>query len=750
MRTPITALLAGCSLAAIASQAIAETQESRGPAAANPPVVTEVIVTAGKRSELLQGVPVTVTVVGQDQVAQQNITDAIGLSRAVPALSAGVDQLRIRGIGTFSFARSSEASVGVVLDGVALANAGPVGPQLFDIARVEVLAGPQGTLFGRNASAGVLNIVTNAPDPSEATASAHVDLGSRNDRLAQLMGNLPLGPDAALRVTGAYVRQPQTIHDLADGSWDRNEARDIRARLLWRPTDDLKFNLIADYSRATTRGGGEWAVYASTPGSQLTNALTACGVVVGRDNAQSCNDGPNFSTTRTWGVSGQADWSVAGLTLTSITAYRGYDSNAGGDADSTPLDVLDVNTAQSRIRNVSQELRVTSPGGQLIDYVAGLYFFDSDQTYGGDQAGTVGFVPPPLILGQSFATTAHSRSYAAFGQATLHAGSRLRFIAGLRLNRDEVSASTTRALHPGAIAPFSSLAPVAASARDDSVSYRLGAQYDVAPWAMAYLTYNRGYKGPAINDQAASPSIPLVVRPEIPKAWELGLKTNLLDRRLAVDVALFHTHATDFQTQYYDPSIPGYVFGNAPSLTTKGVQVDVFGRLTDRLSVNGGAIYTDATYGAGYLVACSQGQTAALGCFAVPGGTAQDAAGTPLAGVPKFKLTANVEYRHPVGERLEGFVQADLVYSSRTFYGQGYDPLNSTGAHTVLGARIGVRTPDRRFGVAVFVRNLTDERVPNLTFAQPLAAQMGDPSAYVQFFGAESFRVVGVSLDGRF
>lgn len=741
----VVSLLCGASIAAIATVSNAQEVNKR----ADPETVTEVVVTASKRSERLQDVPIAISVIGEERLNQLNITSAADLSRVAPAITAGVDQIRVRGIGTFSFARSSEASVGVVLDGVALANAGPISPQLFDVARVEVLAGPQGTLFGRNASAGLINIVTNAPDPTAAAGDAHMEIGERNFRTARVVGNLPVSENAALRVTGSFVRQPQVLENVISDEWNRQEAVNGRARFLWKPSDAVSVNIIGDYSRAFNKAGG-WAVYKSTPGSGLSQQLAACGVTPSVENYKTCATGGSFDTSKVWGYSGQVDWAVGDLTLVGLTAYRGYDGYNGGDADSSPRNILDINGGARKIRNFSQELRLVSPGGQRVDFVAGLYFFNSEQDFTGDQAGTLGLVPPPLVLGQTFATNARSRSYAAFSQATWNLSDDIRFVGGLRLNRDEVVAATTRKVHPGAVAAFGSLLPVAATAKDDSVSYRIGAQYDVAEHSMAYLTYNRGYKGPAINDQAPSVSLPLLVRPEIPKAWELGLKSEILDRRLAVNVAAFHTKVIDFQTQYYDPSIPGYVFGNAPSLTTKGIQVELFGRVTPDLNVSLGAIYTDATYGKGYLVSCSQSQTAAQGCFAVAGGTAQDASGTRLSGTPKFKLSGNAEYRWPLGNRFEGYVQGDFVYTTKIFYGQGFDPYNSTGAHAVVGGRIGARTVDGHFGGSIFVRNLFDERVPSLTYAQPLASQQAEPLAFVQFFGPESFRFVGASLDVRF
>jgi iron complex outermembrane receptor protein len=738
------ALLLGCGFALVG---VATQAQTRSPPETTQSV-SELVVTANKRVERAQQLAGVATVVTPQVLTQLNINNVADLSKAVPSLSAPAqNELEIWGVGTQTFARSAEASVGVVLDGVSLANAAPV-PQLFDVARVEVLPGPQGTVFGAYSSAGVVNVTTNAPDPTKFGASAAADFGSRVYSDLQGFLNIPLAGNAAFRIAGSFVRQPETIKNLPDGSWDDNNTASVRARFLWEPSDRVTINLIGDYNRQSIVGGALWAVYQSTPDSELTQQLALCGIVPSRSNNYACQNNDQLEVVHYWGGAAQVDYAIGGATLTSLTGFREYDSDQlNGDSDSTLLNILNLNTGSSRIDNVSEELRLTSPASGLVEYIAGLYYFHSGQSYAGAQAGGLGFLPPPFTLGQNFNTSADLSTYAAFGQATIHATHRLRFIVGGRLNRDELTASTMRFVHPGSIGPFGPLNPVTGSDNVSDFSYRLGAQYDVTSNAMAYLTFNRGYKGPAINDQSVTPAAPLVVKPEIPNAWQLGLKTNLLDRRLAIDVALFHSTIKDFQTQVFSPGLSAFVFSNAPQLTTQGVTVDVFGHLTQNLSFNGGLIYDDAKYGPGYLVACSQGQTAAEGCD-LAGGTVQDANGTPLAGAPKFKVTAASEYHHHLSGDLEGYLSADVVYTSRIYYGQGYDPDNSTGSHVVVGARLGIRTG--RWDASIFARNLFDERVPSFTIATPLAPLLGDPKSYSQIFGPESFRVVGAALKAHF
>jgi iron complex outermembrane receptor protein len=351
---------------------------------------------------------------------------------------------------------------------------------------------------------------------------------------------------------------------------------------------------------------------------------------------------------------------------------------------------------------------------------------------------------------------------AAFGQATLHFSDRFRGIAGFRFGREDVEMTRSSMLAPGVSGKFpsSSLAPLAADADDTYFSFRLGAQYDLARDVMGYATYTRGYKGPAINDQISSPVsggmvVQLVVEPEVPHAWEAGIKSSLLNRRLILNAALFHTRTTDFQAQFYDLTRGGFVFSNAPELASKGFEVSLFGKPSHHLSVNAGVIMADAKYGDGFKVQCSQLQTAAQGCITDPANGAikyDDAGGNRLPFSPKWKANLGGEYHREISGGIEGFVGADLTFTSRINFSSAYDPLASTGPHTIVGTRIGVRSVDGKWGASLWARNLFDERFPVFQLANPIVGvgSRADPQSYLQIFGNESFRTIGVSADLSF
>ena len=768
MKKEQAAWAAGLALGVLVQPALAQGAAS-APAPAQPASAVEggaesatavqsVVVTANKREERLQDVPIAVSVVDSAQLARQNIGEVTDLVRSVSALNTAgpFGALNIRGIGSLSFSRSSEGSVGVVVDGVALAGSSATPPGLFDIARVEVLEGPQGTLFGRNSSAGLINIVTNAPDPKRLDGAVHLDAGSRGENMANAMLNLPLSERSALRVSGSFGHQPETVKNLYDGSWNRTKLENGRARFLWEPSADLTANLIVDRSETRDSGGAPWAIYRSTPGSALSTGLAKCGVIVRPENQQGCVQGGNVAKTETGGYSAQLDAKVRGYVLSSITALRRVHTDTpADDVDNLPVDLLQQ-TQFTHARNLSQEFKVLSPSSDLGDYVLGLYYFDGRTDASTTQLGpllTYGGMPYPL--GQTLSTNTTSHSVAAYGQGNYYLSDDLRLNLGLRYGRESVAAHTRGALAQGAVAPIAGIGPVDGSVGDNYLSYRVGAQYNLSPSQMAYASYTRGYKGAAVNDQSGgSTSAPLLVKPEIPHAAELGLKSGFLNGRLAVDLALFYTKVDDFQAQFFDVASAQYVNGNAPSLTSRGASLNMLARPSSSLTFNGGVTFTDARYGAGYTVSCYQQQTAAQGCQPLLGasgsvvGSGASADGHQLVGSPRWKSVLSGEYVAPVAG-LQAFLQSDVVYTSRVNDDATGDPAVQVAGSTIVGGRLGVHGGGGRWSIAIFGRNLFDTFRPTVRFAAPTAPQELDPKAYAQMMGPESRRVIGVTLDAH-
>lgn len=750
-----------CSLSVMALPAAAQTADPFS-------ALEEVVVTAQKRTESIQDVPVTVSLVNSEMLAQRNITAVDELSRAVPAISSNNG---IRGVATGGFTVSSEQAVATVLDGVVLARA--TINNLFDIQRVEVLSGPQGMLFGKNASAGVINIVTNAPDPSQFELIGSVDIGNFERERERLTVNAPIGSTAALRLSLQNNSQRAPIRNVLTNTYGESESYGGRLRFLWEPSDSLSLNLIGDWeeTRPNPETGFAFSV-ASAPA--VVNALAACGIVADRRNRENCSEGVyrNNSEHR-YGGSAQVDYTLPNeYVITSITAQRESSfgpsnfNGLGGDTDTLPINILSTNMPSGEESNFSQEFRFTSPAGQTVEFVAGLFYYDNKTESNSIQAGRLGsFAPlldmffyPGAVTARSYNINVDSDGWAAFGQATINVTDKWSLIAGGRYTEETLSAVSRRAdaaelARRGFVyfPAFSGTFPnVDQEVDTDNFSWRAGVQYDWTPDIMTFATVARGYKGPAVNDLAvvSDPSL-VIIDEEIPTNYELGIRANIFDRRIFASATIFHTKIEDFQTQVYVPSsasnpTPGFANGNAPEITTQGVDIQMFGELTDGLTFNTGVIYTDADYGDDFVVACSSYQTATATCPA--GGTTPSV--DNLANVSDWRVLVGGEYSRQVGS-FELFLQTDLVYETGYSMSSSPDPFLVMPDKTLLGARLGVRSPDGRWGVSLWGRNLLDNFYPTRS-PDPLGGFNGGGStSYISTHTSNLYRTYGIAVDFR-
>jgi iron complex outermembrane recepter protein len=740
---------AQASLAALAASAFlstgayAQAGQPGSPQAEDASDDTLIIVTAQKREESILDVPVSVNAVSSEQLNRQSIFSVSDLSRSVPSVSSSG---AIRGLSTNGVTRSSAGAVAVLLDGVDLGPPSVGVPQissLFDLERVEVLSGPQGTLFGTTASAGVINAVTKAPKFDKFEVIGRIDVEDFGAHREQLTLNAPLGENLALRVSGYNIETRGLVRNTITGLKTAGDNRGVRGRLRWEPSSNLEINLIADYSRGSSNGQRDIA-YAIAPTPALQARLAVCGIVASLDNRENCSLGNGTVPSRLekLGLSGQVDLGLGDHTLTSITAYRRTKlgdldyRGPGGDSDFLSENILDTNLTAEDLKIFSQELRLTSPSDQPLEYQLGLFYFSKDQKDSVIQAGLLGLpsfilpllgIPPLTAVGRINLLDIDQRAYAAFGQATFHATDKLSLIAGARYTRDKLS-DVTAALTPlttptlasfgYAFSPSFFIAPVNESVKINNFSWKLGAQYQWTPNMMTYFTATRGYKGPAVNDQTSPPIAFPIIRPEIPMNYEVGLKGGFLDNRVLVTLALFHNKVKNFQTSVFVPPSAtspqgSFAQGNAPHIVSKGIDFNVTARPTDELTLVGGVLYNRASYSKDFLVACSAAQTTGVGgCSALR----LTPPVSQLAAVPKFRFLLNGEYAKEVTAGLTIFGQADLTYESSQFSGTTPDPVLDISSKTLLNARIGVRDPDRSWGISAFAKNLLGTNFSRLTF----------------------------------
>ncbi|EJL37696.1 outer membrane receptor protein [Caulobacter sp. AP07] len=751
------------------------------PAANQVVSIDEIVVTAQKRAENVQDVPLAITAARGETLAAMNITQPQQLSLIDPSvrfkqsLSSSASGLTIRGIGTSSFSAGIEQSISTVVDGVVLADPASLAT-LADIERVEILRGPQGMLFGKNASAGLVHFITNRPRLGEDSGLLHVQFGERGEQILQAVGNVALGETFALRLVATHNERDGLIRNLAQNNVDTDpqDISTLALKALWRPNDDLSVYVSADRTdNDAFCCSSTWRKVTPGYAPAVTNARY--GIVAGPKNLQVATNGPFQGKSTAQGASLQVDYGFNDLTLTSISAYRSVKRSGFYDGDLTPVSYVDVNGGAGKTDWFSQELRLTSPIGERFDYVAGLYLYHSKASSLIRQRGQLSWIVPasngaviPVVpgapLGTIFETSTYndinSTSLAGFGQVGLHITPKLDLIAGARVTRDEITLDYRRAQTPGAVFIPGSVAVTLHQAIDNTnVSWRIGPRYNFSDDIMGYVTVSRGYKGPGFSGLSAANTLAdQRVRPEIPTSYELGLKTALLDRRLTVDAAVYSTTVKNFQAQVSDLSSATYSsrITNAGEIKTRGVEVSLVARPTRGLTMTAGGAYTHARYVDFNGVQCYFGQPKiAQGgpCSAPPANPASldgffNAAGRQLAGTADWVYGASLAYERPVTPGLRGFFQANWNWQSDINYSASGDPGTIQKAYGLLGGRLGVSAPDKAWSLALYASNLLDKRYAAQITPSPVTAL--NPGGYIQYFSPDSVRRVGVSLDVSF
>ncbi len=717
----------------------------------------EITVTAQKRKEKVQDVPVAITVANREQIERQQINEITDMARISPALDftdpqsgpsgAGI----IRGIGTVSWQQTTVGSVAIVVDDV------PGGRipnnNIFDIERVEILRGPQGMLFGQSASAGVINMVTVAPDLTGFSGYAHVEYsnkGTAGSRFGQELFrgalNVPITDNSALRISAlanTYRGIQKNLYYDKD-QVDKNYG--VRARYLYSPSDALSINLIADYNDRDEKGPNAFTLIYAVPGSSTAESAANGGYTAEEGNQDSYTDAKVRRQKENYGLSAQIDYTIADHTLTSITAYR--DLTEGPDFSSVfpyaePFHLkIEAPEEYKESDQFTQEFRITSPSGGTFEYVAGLFYSTFSSQTGGQGTNVsvwmdhppflpfpfVGYfqVSPPAEV-EGYLYGAQTDSLAGYGQLTYHLSDNASLFAGVRLTRQEVELDTeSRATgEKGGL-----------SDKETNFSWRVGGQYRFNPGVMAYGSVTRGYKPGSIAEQTMDATgtivyVPGIIEPEEPLSIEVGIKSSLLNNRVALDANVFHNTVKNFQGQFCRPSQTGNwecISQNISEVVSKGFEIDVIGRPMAGLDITSGLIYVSAEYPDGYLDADQ----------------ITDIGGKQLKNVPKWKFVLSADYTHKLTDTLLAYLALDGTYKTEV---QMYEPISTQQtifpAFWDLGAQVGVRSADNTWGISLWGRNLLDENEPHFMVLET----DGEVSA---IYGNQSFRQVGITLDYRF
>ena len=752
-------------LAALAASPAARAQQTGTTAGG----LEEIIVTAQKREQNLQEVPVAVSVLGGDLIDRSAAYNIEGLNALVPSLNfrkGGTtinSTLFLRGVGTVNFSLAAEPSVSTVLDGVVLARAGEAFADLNDIERIEVLRGPQGTLFGKNASAGVVNIVSRMPtDEFGATADVSFFEGSEYKIRGTL--NVPISESVSTRVTAFVGEYDGNIRNLFDGQ-DINgyDRKGVRGIALIEPSDDLRITLIGDWRQADDDCCGE--VIATAPNNAAHRSLLS-GVNFAGDETREVRHNLVTRTEETaWGLSGQVDWDVGEHTLTSITAYRVWDAGEIREGDWLDRTAAYVGNAYAQLHDngpqtgntFSQEFRLASPTGQFLDYVVGLFYFDAstDRSFTRDTIVCASTTLPPDATGLApcapgSSTFTNPRSSAkfgsdslnmsAFGEGTINFSDAWRAILGLRYTDDELSYYHDRVPSPipgpGVRTDTSGYED---KVTDNAFSGRAALQWDISGDLMSYVSYSRGYKGPAFNVFFnMNPSSLNPLESETADAYEAGLKATLFGGSTILNFALFYANYDNFQANSFD-TLNGVVITrltNAGEISTKGIELDFLSRPIEGLSLSGGIAYTDAQ----------------IESFNVPPNSppsATDRSGERLPFAPEWKGSLNADYQWNLTSSLDMFLNGTISYTSSQYTDlpgtPGPNPLVEVDAYTLVDAAVGVAATTGAWRVALLGKNLTDDSYATLITPGGPGASMRYliPREADRYFGVQATIRVG-------
>jgi iron complex outermembrane receptor protein len=702
----------------------------------------EIIVTttAQKRFENIQNVPLPVQVLTADQLEAQGVRHFQELTKVAPSLVIRPAEhpvnanVSLRGVGTFAFGIGVEPSVAVTVDGVPLAFQARAFTDLPDVAMIEVLRGPQSTLYGKAASAGLIKIMTVQPT-KDFHIKANTTVTTDDEYGANFSATGPINEDLGYVVSASYSNWGGNVRNVFNGK-DVNgrETLNARGKLNWAATPDLKFRLTANYMNGNTTVGRPFIALAD--GALLRNVagqtrdVTMPGVTPGPVNQQVSNNYPARTKYWGWGSMLRTDINLGKLSVLGLTSYDKFRLDDYLDHDDTSATVpvgnnIQVGAFKSRL--FTHEMRLLSPDNEAFRYALGLYF--------ADVAFQRPFLRGPAFAPANWYATAGSRQIAAFGQIDWEFIKNLTATVGGRAQNERVEYSFQDNIANGRWSGHAS---------DNATTYRLGLSYQATRDIMVFGNYATGYKGQTYDlttgfNTARANAGP--IRPETSKDKEFGIRTQFFDRRMTFNVTYFDTDYQDLQAQTIETidGVSNFRLTNVGGLNTNGVEVETAARVTRDLTLSGAVTYLDATYTSFPAAPCFPTQTVAQGCIQGPPNF-QNLTGTRAVQAPEWKGSANIDFTPALTDKLNGVVQASWQYTSSVYY-VSRDPQTFQPAFSIFNLNIGVRDHKRRWEGVLFVNNLFDKQYyPSLlntngNFGNKLATQAVLPRDFRRYAG---------------
>ncbi|ARR54312.1 ligand-gated channel protein [Rhizorhabdus wittichii DC-6] len=644
----------------------------------------EIVVTARKRQEASQNVPLSVAAFNGEMLQSRSVTTVSDIQGLVPGLHYQErgnlqTELTIRGVGGDARNPGIDAGVGMYIDGAYIPRTSGYNADLSDIAQVEVLRGPQGTLFGKNTIGGVINIVTKKPT-EELTGFVYGSYGNYDAVRTQAAISGGLAPALSAKVTVASWNRQGYIRNRVRNERLNNEDRlGGRLQLRYNPGTQLDVNFSVDGTRDRRRGVLNQI---GSPAGAAAPYFTGNRFVMDADQR-------NSDARDMWGMTLGIDYVLANdMTITSVTAYRDIDILVYSDIDQTPLDLFHSGPFTDDTTMISQELRLVSPGNKPFRYVLGLFGYkqdiDSDRDIFINGARSI-------VLD----TAANTDSYAAFGNFDYDLTSQLTATVGLRYSIDKKDGKFNQQRTGLDYA-------IPLKRTDKNLSWTGSLLYKITPRLSTYATVSRGFKAGGFNlDTAGAVGLTasdLNFLPERVTNYEVGLKGRATDW-MRFSLAVFQMDYKNKQvSQFVNPpvgNVPVVLVTNAGQARIKGVEFDTTLTPVHGLSLSGNVSYLDAKY-------------RSFPNAAVVGGVLVSYTGNRVERTPKWTAGGSIDYRHPIGS-------GDLVMGANVSYNGAVDlqpdnlPRNYEGSYTLVDARFGYEMADGKWGLYLWGKNLTKE-----------------------------------------
>jgi len=727
---------------------------SLGSGSATATELDEIVVTARKVAESLQDVPVAVSALSADDLDARSVVQLKDIQNNAPNLTffpSGImgenaGQVYIRGVGQFDYFVTADPGVGIYVDGVYLGRSLGNVLDVIDVERIEVLRGPQGTLYGKNTIGGAINVITRRPE-DEFAGYLDLKIGEYDRINAKANMSLPLVPGvlAAKLAVGTRNADGFGKRPLVGDEMGEDKANVVQAQLSWTPRENFQGLLSFDYSHVDSNLNVNHVEQFSNGGlAGLHNLLAGPlapfhNVPMGVTGDQyfspnpfvSFGTGSNFMDIEVWGTSAVLDWDAGPVAVKSITAYRRLDQRLGIDPDGSPEEIIDEIDDIDQ-KQLSQELQFSGLLAQdRLKWVAGLYYMQEESI--SDVIGLYGTyifpaleqLPAPIIplgpwpcpqppgsplpclggagnpfnvifdLPQHNYMTQDTDSYAAYAQGSFAFNDRLSGTLGLRYTHDEkdFSIQSLRLRTPIPLLPYTEQ-----SNSWSDTSFRTGLDYRATDDVLLYFSVAEGFKSGGFNGRARNVGELEGYDPETILSYEIGMKSEWLDRRLRLNLAAFYSDYEDVQLteQHLDPATgtQTIVTQNAGDAEIKGLELELEARPVAQLRLNAAVGYLDAKY------------TRISPSAAATGLTLQH----ELIGSPEWTASAGVEYTFPVPERGDLSLRADYSYRAETHFQLLNEPSVAQPGYGLVNLRAAFTSAAGNWTLAAGLTNATDER----------------------------------------